>query len=416
MRDHHPQPGPVHGTAWLATETRRLLDFAAGSVHPGGGFAWLDRRGHPDTDLPIHAWITCRMTHVFALGQFLGHPAPCQELVERGVRALSHQLRDAEHGGWFSAVHNGQPVTTEKSAYTHAFVLLAASSAVAAGAPGADPLLDEALHVWDEYFWDDHNTLAVDTWDQAWTNLDPYRGVNPNMHAVEAMLAVTDVTGDQMWRQRALPIVERVIHGFAREHDWLLPEHFNTAWEPELDYNISNPGDQLRPYGVTVGHLLEWARFCLHLRASLGAAAPAWLLDDAVALFEKAVACGWNADGLPGFVYTIDWNEQPVVTSRLHWVIAEAISAAAALYQATGDVGYKNWYHQFWDHAGSFIDRAHGSWHHELDANLRPADMIWQGKPDVYHAFQATLIPRLPLAPTLATALRNTLLDEVAID
>ena len=36
--------------------------------------------------------------------------------------------------------------------------------------------------------------------------------------------------------------------------------------------------------------------------------------------------------------------------------------------------------------------------------------MTWQGKPDVYHAFQATLIPRLPLSPTLAAALRDGLL------
>ena len=33
--------------------------------------------------------------------------------------------------------------------------------------------------------------------------------------------------------------------------------------------------------------------------------------------------------------------------------------------------------------------------------------MVWNGKPDTYHAVQATLVPRLPLAPTLATALKN---------
>jgi len=30
----------------------------------------------------------------------------------------------------------------------------------------------------------------------------------------------------------------------------------------------------------------------------------------------------------------------------------------------------------------------------------------WQGRPDVYHALQATLIPGLPLRPSLAGALR----------
>jgi hypothetical protein len=35
---------------------------------------------------------------------------------------------------------------------------------------------------------------------------------------------------------------------------------------------------------------------------------------------------------------------------------------------------------------------------------------VWEGKPDTYHALQATLIPRLPLAPALASALAAGLL------
>ena len=40
-----------------------------------------------------------------------------------------------------------------------------------------------------------------------------------------------------------------------------------------------------------------------------------------------------------------------------------------------------------------------------------PSGTVWTGKPDIYHAFQATLVPRLPLTPTLAGALRDGLLD-----
>ncbi|MEK1840907.1 MAG: sugar isomerase, partial [Pseudomonas sp.] len=42
---------------------------------------------------------------------------------------------------------------------------------------------------------------------------------------------------------------------------------------------------------------------------------------------------------------------------------------------------------------------------HELDPQNRPSADIWAGKPDLYHAWQAVLIPRLPLAPSMATAL-----------
>ena len=61
-----------------------------------------------------------------------------------GVAALSGPLKDAEHGGWFATPHalNGN---RGKAAYLHAFVALAASSAVVAGAPGAQTLLNDAI-------------------------------------------------------------------------------------------------------------------------------------------------------------------------------------------------------------------------------------------------------------------------------
>ncbi len=41
----------------------------------------------------------------------------------------------------------------DKSAYLHAFVALAASSARAAGRPGADALLAEAIRILEAHFW-----------------------------------------------------------------------------------------------------------------------------------------------------------------------------------------------------------------------------------------------------------------------
>jgi len=54
--------------------------------------------------------------------------------------------------------------------------------------------------------------------------------------------------------------------------------------------------------------------------------------------------------------------------------------------------------------AAGLVGEEHGSWRHELDAGNRPAASIWRGKPDIYHAYQATLLPLLPLSPTLAAA------------
>jgi mannose/cellobiose epimerase-like protein (N-acyl-D-glucosamine 2-epimerase family) len=54
------------------------------------------------------------------------------------------------------------------------------------------------------------------------------------------------------------------------------------------------------------------------------------------------------------------------------------------------------------------VDTRGGSWWHELTPDLNPAASTWSGKPDLYHAYQAVLLPSLPLSPTAATALART--------
>jgi sulfoquinovose isomerase len=392
-------------TARLLQEAGRLIGFARGSLHPDGGFALLDDAGAPQLDEPVQTWHTCRMAHVFAIAELLGHEdAPA--FIDHGLRALRGRLHDSEHGGWFASVGADGPVATTKEAYSHAFVVLAASSAAVVGRPGARDLLEEALAVVDERYWDDERGAVSDVWDQTWTDLEPYRGANANMHMVEALLAASDATGDDQWRRRALRTTELLIHGFARENGWRLPEHYDEEWRPVRDYNTDDRAHKFRPYGVTPGHLLEWSRLCLHLRAALGDDAPAWLLDDARELFGTAVRDGWAVDGEDGFVYTTDFDGQPVVRQRLHWVLAEGLGAASALLRETGDQEYDEWYRRWWAYADRhLLDLEKGSWFHELDPQNRPSSGTWSGKPDVYHALQATLIPLLPLSPTLVSAL-----------
>ena len=400
---------PAHAR-WLEAEGDRLLEFGRASRHPDGGFAWLTDDGTPDLDRPVELWISCRMTHVYALGHLMGRPG-CGPLADHGVAALRGRFRDQQHGGWYAKVGPDGPTTTDKTAYDHAFVVLAAASATAAGRPGGRELLDDALSVLLGHFWDDEFGMVVEQWDESWSTLDGYRGVNANMHTVEALLSAADVLDDDDLRARARRIVTRVVHDLARGNAWRIPEHFDAAWTPQLEYNVDEPAHPFRPYGATIGHWLEWARLALHLRAGLGPDAPAWLLDDARSLFDAAVREGWAVDGADGFVYTVDWSGAPVVRERMHWVAAEATATASALYAATGAPAYAQWYATWWEHVEDcFADREQGSWRHELSPQNTPSSNTWAGKPDTYHAFQATLIPRLPLAPTLAAALRANLL------
>ena len=52
------------------------------------------------------------------------------------------------------------------------------------------------------------------------------------------------------------------------------------------------------------------------------------------------------------------------------------------------------------------LDHERGSWHHELDPDNRVSGEVWPGKPDAYHAYQAAVLPMLPVVPSFATALR----------
>jgi mannose/cellobiose epimerase-like protein (N-acyl-D-glucosamine 2-epimerase family) len=348
------------------------------------------------------------MVHVHSLGRLMGVPGSSAPALA-ALHGLTGRLRDEDHGGWHHAVGPDDAPDREagKRCYDHAFVLLAAASATAAGLPGGRHLLDQAGAVFLDRFWDDAAGGCLDAWDTAWERPDDYRGLNSSMHSVEAMLAVADVTGDNAWRARAARVADLVVR-LATEHDGRLPEHFGADWSPDLELNRDRPDDPFKPYGATVGHTLEWARLLLHLEAALGDEAPATLLATAERLFDRAVADGWDVDGAPGFVYTTDWKGTPVVRSRMHWVVAEGIAAAAALHRRTGHLQYAEWYAAWWDHVAEHVrDEARGSWHHELDADNRPTASVWPGKPDLYHAVQATLLPRLPLRPALAVAVRD---------
>ncbi len=390
--------------AWLDDELRRLLGFGRRIIHPAGGAAWLDDSGAPDLTRPVHTWITARTVHVFGLAALLGIEGGTP-IATAALNGLQTTLHDDEHGGWFGAVDiEGVPLGEGKSCYDHAFVMLAGATAVTAGLPGGRDLLARATQVFEERFWDESLGRVIDEWDREWTSPLPYRGLNAAMHSVEAMLAVGDVTGQPVWHQRAGRVCELVV-GLAASYDGRLPEHFGEDWTPDLELNRDRPDDPFKPFGATVGHGLEWSRLLLHVEAALGDAAPPGLLVTSRLLFDRAVADGWHVDGAPGFVYTTDWDGVPVVRQRMHWVAAEGIATAAALHRRTGEDGFAQQYAEWWEFVVDHLrDVDQGSWRHELDPTNQPEASVWPGKPDLYHAVQATLLPRLPLAPGLARA------------
>ena len=53
------------------------------------------------------------------------------------------------------------------------------------------------------------------------------------------------------------------------------------------------------------------------------------------------------------------------------------------------------------------IDHSCGSWYHQLDENNHLKGTVWPGKSDVYHAFQAMLIPYRRVDKSIAAAVKT---------
>jgi sulfoquinovose isomerase len=394
------QPATTSESAWRRDHFVSLLRFAEASVRADGAACWLDDHGRPDSSHPVETWITSRMAHIFAVGHLLG-VSGADEHAARAIRGLEDVLGDPEFGGWLAARGDGDEVVGTKQAYAHAFVVLAASSGKVAGIAGASDLLTKALAVLDARFWEPEQGLHLDERSRDWSETSDYRGVNANMHSVEALLAAHAATGDRLWLDRAAAIGDRVV-SWAQANDWRIPEHFDAAWNPLLEYNADRPHDPFKPYGATPGHGLEWSRLLLQIDAEAGTSGRR--TEAAVALFERAVADGWDPEG-GGFVYTTDWSGTPVEARRFHWVAAEAVATAQVLGRVTGEARYAELEAEWWAWIqANLIDAEHGSWHHELDTENQPSGRTWIGKPDVYHAAQAVILPELPLTGSFAAS------------
>ena len=387
----------------------RLFVFGHRFPSPGGSSWYLGDDGTPWTEKNREAYVTCRMAHVYSIASFMGHEGS-EALVDAAVKGLRGELRDKEHDGWYEGLTPGGGHLSGKQCYAHAFVILAGTSAYLAGRPEAEELLQEALEVYDRYYWNEEEGLSCDNWNTEFTVMDDYRGLNANMHSVEAFLAVADAAGKEEYRVRAGRIIDHVL-GWAKDNHWRIPEHYTKDWEPDLEKNREKPDDPFKPYGATPGHGLEWARLITQWALSTFKEDKERMLPYIKAseeLFRRAVEDAWNADGAPGICYTTGWDGKPIVHERMHWTLAEGINTAAVLYHVTKKQEYADAYAAFMQYLDEkVLDHVNGSWFHQMDQNNQVTGTVWPGKPDIYHALQATLIPYYAPEASIALAVKE---------
>jgi mannose/cellobiose epimerase-like protein (N-acyl-D-glucosamine 2-epimerase family) len=378
---------------WLAGEAVRQLGFFRHGLRADGGFDVLDLDGTPLPRGSQELHTTTRLVHSFALAKAAG-ASGCDDIVDAGMAFLWNSHRDPVHGGYAWSTTGKGAADGTRLAYGHVFVLLAGASARQVGHPRADRLIADVVDVIERHFRDEAHGLLRDEFAPDWSPFSTYRGMNANMHGVEAMLAAFEATGEALHLQRAGRILDFFTARIAPRNDWRLPEHYTESWEVDWAY-AGNP--MFRPAGTTPGHSLELGRLLLQWWELAGRPAGDAPLR-ARRLVERALADAWRADG--GLVYTLDQNGRPAVRDRYWWPVTEAIGAMAALLKVDPRPSDEAWYRRLWNFSdGHFIDHARGGWFPEIDEDAAPVARQFHGKPDLYHSLQAAL---LPLAPRIA--------------
>lgn len=412
MTANSPLGDPAHSGAWLTTDLHRswLRDqatrqfaFFQQSLRDGAGFYTLAHDGAPlPTDVQeLHT--ATRLVHSYALGKKFG-AAGSDAVIDQGMSFLWNHHRDTKNGGYFWAVTENGPHDDTKLAYGHVFVLLAASSAKLVGHPDADRLLDDVWTVLDSKYWEDQHGLFADEFTADWSPFSAYRGMNANMHGVEALLTAYEVTGEDAFLERAGRILDFFVGRIAPENGWRLPEHYHQDWTVDAAYD-GNP--TFRPRGTTPGHSFELARLQLQhwdLCGRPATDAPA----QARKLFDTALADATHPE-LGGFVYTLrpdgTWDRQ----QRLWWPVTEAIGALAAFMKLDHTDQDEALYRQLWTFSNDYlIDHRNAGWMPELDDQNQMTEAQFDGKPDIYHAIQALLFPLVPQVSRIAEALDQT--------
>jgi mannose/cellobiose epimerase-like protein (N-acyl-D-glucosamine 2-epimerase family) len=367
------------------------------AIDPAGGFFHYFRDDGTVYDAAHrHLVSSTRFVYDYAMAarEFAGEAIAVEyrAAVEHGLRHLREAHRDPASGGYAWTLRDGVPEDRTRHAYGMAFVLLAYATARKAGIHEARldtaAWMDETRGLLEARFWDADAGLYRDEADADW-NFSGYRGQNANMHLCEAMIAAFEASGESFYLERALLLAEHMTRRQATLAGGLVWEHHDRDWNIDWNYHRDDPKHLFRPWGFQPGHQVEWAKLLLLLRTHLGERAPGWLLPKARFLFDTALAHGWDAEH-GGIVYGFAFeslrepSSSPVAVEgdayvcdgdKYFWVQAEAIAAAARLFEATGDHAYRDWYARIWTYAWKhFVDHRYGAWYRILDRANRKYD------------------------------------------
>ena len=204
------------------------------------------------------------------------------ETARFGHAFLVGRFRDERYGGWYlTTTPSGRPLDRRKETYSHAFVILALASFHRAS--GDSDALRDAFRTLDllcERARDPREGGYSEWAAEDWRPQPGPRSQNPQMHLLEALLALHEASGEGRCLELAAELVELLRTRLLDAECGCLREHFAASWKRAP----GDEGDVVEP-----GHHFEWA-WLLHEYARL--ASDDSVLAEAAALHDFAAQHG----------------------------------------------------------------------------------------------------------------------------
>jgi mannose/cellobiose epimerase-like protein (N-acyl-D-glucosamine 2-epimerase family) len=308
--------GPVHVYALRAHLIDELLPlwYERGLDRARGGFHnCLTPELAPAPDDYKRLLVQARQVYAFSRGAELGAGPWALEAAQAAFEFLGARFWDAGRGGWHRTVSlDGEPLDRRLASYDCAFVLFAMAHYFRATADGEALLTAErTLDALDSRLADPNGLGYLDSDEER-----ALRHQNPQMHLLEAFLALHAATGETHYLERAERLVDLLSERLLDPVSGCLGENFDARWQPA--------DERVEP-----GHQFEWA----------------WLLDqfDRVAPGTAAAACagrlfqfgtrhGVDAE-LGGVFDLVDRRGVVLSDSKRLWPQLEQVQALAVHFE-----------------------------------------------------------------------------------
>jgi mannose-6-phosphate isomerase len=284
----------------------------------GGFWNALTPRLEPTADEFKRLRVQTRQIYVFCEGLRLGAGSFAREAADAGFAYLCERYWDPA-GGWHRTLTlDGQPLDRTLSSYECAFVLLAlAHYHRATGETEALRAIDRTLDLIDARLLDP-NGLGYLSSDRETAQ----RHQNPQMHLLEAFLALFELTGASSWRARAEGVVELFRWKLFEPEPGCIGELFGPDWSPA-------------PEPIEPGHQFEWAWL---LARYANAASDLTLREPAERLFAFGTRHG--VDGKDGGVYDrVERDGRLASADRRLWPQLEQVQALAVRAETSAGAG-----------------------------------------------------------------------------